>query len=143
MSMIRSFPFTLVTLVAFNIVILVSDPGVWGEDLFEVTLFSDQTWQLTNGDLMVTVGLLILLVEVLRATTIHTKAITNHLISVVVLLVYAVEFVVVEEAGNSTFFILTMIALVDVLAGIVVTIRLATRDFAVDRGAGGFPPLDQ
>lgn len=142
MSTLRAFPFTILTLIAFNIVILVSDPGVWREDMFEVTLFSDVIWRLTNGDLMVTVGLLILLAEVVRATTIHTKAITNHLVSVVVLLIYAVEFVVVKEAGNSTFFILTMIALVDVLAGIVVTIRLATRDFSVDRG-GGFPPLEQ
>ncbi len=143
MATLRAFPFTLLTLIAFNIVILASDPGVWGNDLFEVTLFSDVIWPLTNGDLMVTVGLLVLLIEVLRATTIHTKAITNHLVSVVVLIIYAIEFVVVEEAGNSTFFILTMIALVDVLAGIVVTIRLATRDFSVDRGAGGYPPFEQ
>lgn len=137
----RAIPFTIVTLIAFNLVILFSDPGVWGNNIAVMTLFSDEVWEFTNGDLMVTVGLLILLIEVLRATTIHNRAITNHIISVVVLLVYVIEFVIVGEAANSTFFILTMIALIDVLAGVVVTIRLATRDFAVDRGAG-YPPVD-
>lgn len=137
----RAFPFTIVTLVIYNLVILFQDASVWDNELLELTLFSGEIWQLTTGSLMIAAGLLILLVEVLRATTVHTKAITNHLVSVVVLIIYVIEFVVVPEAGNSTFFILTMIALVDVLAGIVVTIRLATRDFAVDRGAG-FPPTE-
>ena len=140
--MMRAFPFTIVTLVIFNIVIIFSGADVWANVLFEVTLFSGEPWALTTGDLMVVAGLLVLLAEVLRATTIDRRAITNHVVSVVVLLIYVVEFVVVAEAGNSTFFILTMIALVDVLAGVVVTIRLATRDFAVDRHAG-FPPADQ
>lgn len=140
--MLRAFPFTIVTLIIFNLVIAFQDGSVWDNQVAEVTLFSDQLWHLTTGSVMIVAGLLILLIEVLRATTIHTKAITNHIVSVVVLIVYVIEFVVVPEAGNSTFFILTIIALVDVLAGIVVTIRLATRDFAVDRGAG-YPPFEQ
>lgn len=137
----RAFPFTIVTLLIFNIIILFSDPGVWDNNLAVVTLFSDVVWTFTNGDLMVVVGLVVLLGEILRATTIATKAITNHVISMVVTIIYVIEFVVVPDAGNSTFFILTMIALIDVLAGVVVTIRLATRDFTVDRG-GGFPPVE-
>lgn len=138
--MLRAFPFTIVTLVAFNLIIIFSDAGVWNNVLVTFTLFSGQPWALTNGDAMVTVGLLILLAEVLRATTIDRRAITNHIVSVVVLLIYVIEFVVVGDAGNSTFFILTMIALVDVLAGVVVTIRLATRDFAIGHGTGYPPP---
>lgn len=139
----RAFPFTIVTLVIFNVIIIFADPGFWAKDVGTLTLFSGAAWALTYSDLMITVGLLILLVEVLRATTIERTAITNHVVSVVVLLVYVIEFVVLEEAGNSTFFILTMISLVDVLGGIVVTIRLATRDFSVERaGHGMYPPGD-
>jgi hypothetical protein len=139
--MLRAFPFTIVTLVIYNIVIIFSGASVWDNVLFDLTLFSGQDWALRTGDLMVLAGLLVLLAEVLRATSIERKAITNHAISVVVLLIYVVEFVVVAEAGTSTFFILTLISLVDVLAGVVVTIRLATRDFSYE-GRPGFPPHD-
>jgi len=137
--MLRAFPFTIVTFVIYNAVIIFSDASVWADVLFEMELFSGVEWAFTWGDLMVIGGLVILLAEVLRATTIEKKAITNHIVSVVVLLIYVVEFVVVGEAGTSTFFILTVIALIDVLAGVVVTIRLATRDFSYE-GRAGFHP---
>ncbi len=137
----RAFPFTIVTLLIYNIVIVFSGPGVWDNVLVTFNLFSGEAWPLTTGILMILAGLLVLLAEILRATTIERSAITNHVISVVVVLIYVVEFVVVAEAGTSTFFVLTMIALVDVLGGIVVTIRLATRDFSIDRNGGGmYPP---
>ncbi len=137
--MLRAFPFTIVTLVVYNAVIIFSDGDLWSDVLFDLELFSGVEWAFTWGDLMVIAGLVILLAEVLRATTIEKKAITNHIVSVVVLLVYVVEFVIVGEAGTSTFFILTVIALIDVLAGVVVTIRLATRDFSYE-GHPGFHP---
>lgn len=140
--MMRAFPYTLVTLVIYNIVIIFSGPETWDNVILTLNLFSDVAWPLTTGMMMIVGGLVILLVEILRATTIDRTAITNHIFSIVVLLIYVIEFVVVGEAGNSTFFILTMIALVDVLGGIVITIRLATRDFSVEHGAGGFPPGD-
>lgn len=141
--MLRAFPYTLVTLVIYNIVIIFSGPETWDNVVMTLGLFSDVDWPLTTGMLMIVAGLAILLVEILRATNIDRRAINNHIFSIIVLLIYVIEFVVIGEAGNSTFFILTMIALVDVLGGVVITIRLATRDFAVDHGAaGGFPPGD-
>lgn len=140
--MMRAFPYTIVTLVIYNIVIIFSGPETWDNVILTLNLFSDVAWPLTTGMMMIVGGLVILLVEIFRATTIDRRAITNHVFSIVIMLIYVVEFVVVGEAGNSTFFILTIIALVDVLAGIVVTIRLATRDFSVEHGAGGYPPMD-
>lgn len=141
--MMRTFPYTIITLVIYNIVIIFSGPETWDNVILTLNLFSDVAWPLTTGMMMIVAGLVILLVEILRATTIDRSAITNHIFSIVVMIIYVVEFVVVGEAGNSTFFILTLIAVVDVLAGIVVTIRLATRDFSVEHGAAGYPPMDQ
>ena len=47
--MMRAFPFTIVTLVIFNIVIIFSGADVWANVLFEVTLFSGEPWALTTG----------------------------------------------------------------------------------------------
>lgn len=136
MHILRNIPYTLIPLIIFNLVIAFSAPLVWDNVLFELPLFSGVEWPLQLGDLMVTVGLVALLGEVFRSSTMGRGAVTNHLLSIIVLIIFVVEFVVVGEAANSTFFILTMIALIDVLTGVVVSIRLATRDIAVD---GDYP----
>ena len=45
-----------------------------------------------------------------------------------------IEFLLVRQAGTSTFFILMMISVVDVLGGFIVTLRTAQRD--IDDRAG-------
>lgn len=126
--MLRNIPFTIVPLVIFNLVILFTEPTVWDNVIFTLPLFSGVEWPLRVGDLMVIVGLLALMGEVFRATSMARNAVTNHLLSIIVLIVYVIEFVVLGDAANSTFFILTIVALIDVLTGVVVTLRLATRD---------------
>jgi uncharacterized membrane protein HdeD (DUF308 family) len=126
--MLRNIPFTIVPLVIFNLVIVFSEPTVWDNVIFTLPLFSGVEWPLRVGDLMVIVGLLALMGEVFRATSMARNAVTNHLLSIIVLIVYVIEFVVLGDAANSTFFILTIVALIDVLTGVVVTLRLATRD---------------
>ena len=126
--MLRNIPFTIVPLVIFNLVIIFSEPMVWDNVVFTLPLFSGVDWPLQVGDLMVIVGLLALMGEVFRATSMARNAVTNHLLSIIVLIVYVIEFVVLGDAANSTFFILTIVALIDVLTGVVVTLRLATRD---------------
>jgi hypothetical protein len=143
----RNIPFTLIPLILFNIVaFLVYGPlpeaGTattelygWERTLVSLPLFSGQSWHLTAGDLLIVVALFCLFGEVLGATNLANRAIGNHLVSILVLIVYVIEFVVVERAAQSVFFILTIIALIDVLAGIVITIRLASRDIAFERAA--------
>jgi hypothetical protein len=43
-----------------------------------------------------------------------------------------VEFLLVKQAGTSTFFLLMTIALVDVLAGFIVGMRSSQRQIEVD-----------
>jgi hypothetical protein len=51
-----------------------------------------------------------------------------------VFVAYLLEFVLVAEAATSLFFILTAIALIDLLAGFAVSLRTATRDVSVNGG---------
>ena len=44
-----------------------------------------------------------------------------------------IEFLLVRQAGTSTFFLLMMISIVDVIAGFIVTLRTAQRDITVER----------
>lgn len=128
----RNIPYTLGPLIIFNLVILFAYDGIWSDQIFSLPLFSGAEWRMTVGDLMVTVGLFALLGEVFRSATMARSAVTNHMISILVLIVFVIEFVVVADAANSTFFLLTIMALIDVLTGVLVTVRLASRDISVD-----------
>ena len=75
--------------------------------------------------------------EMLKAARPAQRAIANHLASTAVLIVYIIEFILFGIATNSTFFILTLIALFDVAAGFTISIRTASRDIAFNRTIDG------
>lgn len=88
------------------------------------------------GDLMVLLGLLMLFFETLRSAQVSTSAtIANHIISTILLIVYIVEFIIVPVAGDSLFFLLTAIALFDVVAGFTISIKTAQRDISLEGAA--------
>ena len=51
--------------------------------------------------------------------------------SMIVFVLYLIWFLVVPTAATSLFFLITIIALIDVVAGFSVTIRAARRDYSV------------
>jgi hypothetical protein len=53
------------------------------------------------------------------------------LLSTFVFIAFLIEFLLVQAAANSVFFILMAITFVDVIAGFSVSIRSATRDVSV------------
>jgi hypothetical protein len=89
----------------------------------------------TPSDLMILLGLVMLFFETLRsAQPARGGIITNHIVSTILLIVYVVEFIIVPIAGDSLFFILTAIALFDVVAGFTISIRTAQRDISFGAG---------
>ena len=57
-----------------------------------------------------------------------------------VFIIFLIEFIVVKGAGTSTFFILALMSLFDVIAGFSVTITTARRDVTLDRDGQFAPP---
>jgi hypothetical protein len=105
-----------------------------------IPMLSGATFELTVGDLLVGLGILLLYVEILKSTRLSSRAITDHLLSLALFVAMLVEFLLVERVVTSTFFLLLMLSLVDVIGGFSVTIRTAQRDLAVegmDRLSGG------
>ncbi|TIL81117.1 MAG: hypothetical protein E5Y81_04230, partial [Mesorhizobium sp.] len=85
----------------------------------------------TLGDLIVLIGLLLFFVEILKSTRTTSASIMDHLLSTFVFVAFLVEFLLVKGAAHSVFFILMVIALVDVLAGFSVSMRAASRDITM------------
>ena len=135
--MIRAIPLTILPLVAFNLVgYSLSGADPWAGELFSVTMLSGANWSMSLGDLLVVFAILMLFFEVARAAGATRRTVLNHMISTIVLIVYVVEFIAVGVAAHSVFFILTVVALFDVIAGFWITVGAARRDIALDRHVG-------
>jgi hypothetical protein len=124
-------PLTVLPWIAFNIVGEAHGAAIWNTVVFDLPMVSQQVWAFTAGDLMVLFGVVCLFGEVLKSTNTSTRAIVNHILSTLVFIVYLVEFIVIGFAAQSVFFILTILALFDVLAGLTISIAAARRDLAV------------
>lgn len=135
MPFLFNVPLTIVSLIIYNIFAFglvssaVGDP--WIQTITTIELASQQRWTLLLGDLMIVGGLVMLFVEVLKATRVGTVSVLDHMLSALVFAAYLAEFLIVGAAATSVFFILTIISLIDLLAGFSITIRGARRDFAV------------
>jgi hypothetical protein len=138
--MITAIPLTIVPLILFNLIGFAIGGDPWGNELFGLWLISGARWTLSLGDLIVVAALVLLFFEVLRSARYSSGTIYNHIVSTVVLIVYIVEFLTVGAAAKSVFFILTAIALFDVVAGFSVSIRTATRDVAFGPHTFDGPP---
>ena len=98
------------------------------EPLFSITMASRAAWPVSLGDLLLAVSLVVLFVELLKSTNSRRVAIINHSLSMLLFVACLVEFLLAPAFATSTFFLLTLMVLLDVLAGFIVTIVSARRD---------------
>ncbi len=136
--MLTNVPLLIVPFIVFNVVSfgLIGDGSTdpWLAEVMSMTMISGATWVMTLGDLMIALGLFLLFFEIIKATRVGASSIIDHLLSTFVFIAYLVEFLVVKDAAHAVFFILMMIALVDVIAGFSISIRTATRDVSFGHG---------
>jgi hypothetical protein len=85
-------------------------------------------WSVSFGDILVLISLVLLFIELLKSTSTGTSAIFNHALSMLVFIICLVEFLLHPAFATSAFFIIMIMSLLDVLAGVVVTIVSARRD---------------
>ncbi|TYC66400.1 hypothetical protein FMN63_18840 [Stappia sp. BW2] len=137
MRLFSALPFTLFSLLIYNALAFTAgagDPGFWAQPVITIQMVSGATFELLASDLLITVGLLFLFIEILKATRIGTTALLDHMFSVLVFVAYLVEFLVVQPAATSLFFILMAISLIDVIAGFSISITGARRDVSFGHG---------
>jgi hypothetical protein len=95
------------------------------------------TWAISSGDILIILALGFFFVEILKSTSTGTASIANHAVSMIVFIVCLIEFLLLKNFSTSVFFILTIMSLLDVLAGVVVTIISARRDYSVAESGFG------
>lgn len=133
MRTLLSIPLFALLLIAVNGAMLggSADAPLVNVILGDFALPSGRTVYLTVADALLLGGVVCLWLEVLKATRTSVASIIDHALSLVVFVVYLVEFLIVDRVGNSTFLILMVMTFVDVVSGFSVTISTARRDFSV------------
>jgi hypothetical protein len=132
----RNFPTLLVPFVLYNVFAYLIFPP-YGADFDWVlrprlAMASGVTFSLTVGTLIVVLALVLLCFEIVRAARIDTWSVLDHIYATGLFVVFLLEFLFLAPAATGTFFVLTVIALIDLVTGFSVSIRAAHRDMTLD-----------
>lgn len=144
---IKAIPLLVFSLILYNVVVYLGGAGSAAPDIdglnpafqtlqaefFSVMMPSGGNWVFTMGDLLIIISLMLLGIEVIKATYTRGSGLADQAFSMVVFVAFLVQFLLDPNASTSTFFALTLMAFIDVVAGAIIGIRTARRDI----GFGG------
>ncbi len=143
--MLLNLPWLIIPLLIYNIIAFSFggpsgaegyDPSaVFQSEIFSIGMLSGVDWTLTLRDLILIITMLVLFVEIIKSTRTSSFALLDHGLSIVVFVICLVEFLIVPQATTSLFFLITIVAMIDVVAGFSIGIRAARRD--LNLGTGG------
>ena len=138
---IKALPLLILSFILYNaIVFLAGDAAnphlVFNSQIFDLNMPTGGHWVFTLGDLVLVISLVLLCLELIKATYTRGAVLTDHALSMVLFVVCIVEFLLVPKASTSLFFLITFITAIDVIAGAIIGIRTARRDFGFAGGAG-------
>ena len=132
------FPLILYNIVVFTVAGPSGDVDRWMTDaVFRVGMFSGDVWDVSFADIFMGLSLLLLFVEIVKSTRTDAMSIINHGLSMLLSVACIIQFITMAGFSNSTFFMLTLITILDVIAGFTVTIVAAKRDFGAPIGIAG------
>ena len=112
------FPLLLIPLAVYNIIVFLMPTVSLSEPVLRLTLMSGAEWPIALGDFLLAFAALMLLCEVIKGARPGAKYLTDHLLSLIVFGAAAAEFLLWPKFGTSLYFLLTLFALVDFLAGV-------------------------
>jgi hypothetical protein len=112
------FPLLLIPLAVYNIIAFLMPSVSFSDVLFTVPMITGEAWPVTLADLLLALGVLLLLLEVVKGARPGAKFLMDHLLSLILFGAAAAEFVMLPKFGNSTYFLLVLLALADFLGGI-------------------------
>lgn len=135
--MLIAIPLLLIPVVLYNVVVLfgggaralTNGDALLRDPVLSVTMASGAQWSIGAGDLILFVGLILLFFELVKSTSSQKAAIINHALSMILFIVVLIEFLLLPGFATSTFFLIGVMVLLDVLAGFIVTIIASRKDF--------------
>lgn len=141
-SMFKAFPLLVLPWAIYNVLVLATLAGAETTDAayslvngtqFTIAMFSPGAeWRVSWGDVILFIGMICLFFELVKSTSSDNVAIINHSLSLILFIVSLIEFLVLKSFATSVFFFLTVMCLLDVVAGFIVTAISARKDFGAE-----------
>jgi hypothetical protein len=127
------FPLLIIPFAIYNMIAFLTPGMSWTGTVASINLISGQVWTVTPEEIILAFSIMLLGIEVIKAARMGLRGIMDHILSMILFVAMLVEFLLVKQAGTSTFFLLMTISFVDVLAGFIITARTAQRDIQIDK----------
>lgn len=133
MRLLRHLPLFSFLLISYNILAFFTagETPIFERAIYDWTLASGATIGLTVDMAIVFMGMVAFFIELLKSTKTSTDAIIDHSLSTIVFIVFLLQLILVPETGTWGFLMLTVLSLMDVVAGFTVSITTARRDFSI------------
>jgi hypothetical protein len=135
------FPLLLIPIAVYNLVAWLMPDVKLDVPLFKLPLLSGEPWAVNLGDILLAVGVLLLLLEIIKGARPGSKYLTDHLLSLIVFGGSAAEFLLWPKFGNSTFFLLSLMAMVDFFGGVALHARRPRAPAPVPRRPSAEPQV--
>jgi hypothetical protein len=132
---VLGFPLLLVPFAIYNMIAFLMPDVAWTSPVTTVHMMSGKDWILTWEDILIAFAIFLLWIEIIKSTRIGPRSVMDHILAMALFIGMLVEFLLVQQAATSTFFLLMTIALVDVLAGFIVGMRSAARQIEIENQA--------
>ncbi len=134
MNALKYIPFFAFLLIIYNALAFAGQQqSALTMTLFSANLMSGATFTLNVEHLLIIIGIFGLYFEIFKSTRSSSASVVDHILSMLIFIVFLIEFITVKEVGNASFLILMLMAMTDVIAGFTVSLSSARRDIMVDR----------
>ena len=117
------FPLLLIPLAVYNIIVFLMRDVSFVAPLATLPLMSGAEWSINLSDILLTLGIFLLLLEVIKGARPGAKYLTDHFLSLIISGAAIAEFLLWPRFANSTFFLLTLLAVTDFLSGVALRSR--------------------
>lgn len=125
--MLRFFPFMVLAVIAYAVPVAITGVPL-AREVLAFALPSGERFAMTVSELLLAISTIVLFFEIMNATSAKSSSILNHGLSMLVFIACFVIFLLIPGFGTGTFLIITLMALVDVVAGYSISILTARRD---------------
>ncbi len=137
---LRNIPLLFIPFLIYNVMALsFGDPAnpaqIFADAAFApIPMPSGGSWTISFGDMLLGLTLILLALEVIKATFVRRgSGIADQALSLILLVLFIIQFLLDDNAATSIFFLMALAQGIDVIAGAIIGIQTARRDF----GFGG------
>lgn len=120
MRFIAGLPLLVIPVAAYFVMVFITNTPI-NDPVYEYLLPSGVALSVTWEQVLIGGGLLLFYIEIFKATRSGGVSMMDHLLSLVLLAVCVVAMAQLPEMATGTFLILTVMTLIDVLAGFTVS----------------------